>query len=301
MEELLRDARLILMEAAVVERLRRSPGVALHPSLVNAPLIYEQAGREALAAIYAEYLSIAAAADLPILLCTPTWRAGESRVAEAKADPKINRDAADFLRHLRDCAAPRAAVRIGGLIGCANDCYAPGEGLPAAEAESRHAWQVDQLALGGVDFLLAATLPAVAEAIGIARAMERTGLPYLISFVIDRNGRVLDGTPLRAAVERIDASPGRRPLGFMVNCAYPTFLRAAEQPAALFERLIGFQANASALDHCELDNADRLQAEPIPEWGELMLALNESRGMKILGGCCGTTAEHLRYLAEARR
>ena len=73
MKELLKTNRLILMECAVVERLRRAGVVPLHPSLVNAPLIYDEAGRTALREIYQEYIDIARTADVPLLLCTPTW------------------------------------------------------------------------------------------------------------------------------------------------------------------------------------------------------------------------------------
>ncbi len=83
----------------------------------------------------------------------------------------------------------------------------------------------------------------------------------------------------------------------MVNCAYPTFLCAAKQPAKLFNRLIGYQANASSLDHCDLDGTDQLKTENVSDWGEVMLELNRSYGVKILGGCCGTGVEHLRYIA----
>jgi methionine synthase I (cobalamin-dependent) len=84
----------------------------------------------------------------------------------------------------------------------------------------------------------------------------------------------------------------------MVNCAYPTFLCPEKQPASLFDRLIGFQANASSLDHCDLDGSDRLEQEDVSDWGDAMLALNESYGVKILGGCCGTTGIHLRYIVD---
>jgi homocysteine S-methyltransferase len=63
-----------------------------------------------------------------------------------------------------------------------------------------------------VDFLYAPTFPAVEEALGAAIAMGETGLPYVISFVLERDGRVLDGTPLHTAIERIDATAAPAPL-----------------------------------------------------------------------------------------
>lgn len=301
MKQLLQDRRLVLMEAAINERLRRSADVQLHTQLVNAPLVYDPAGRDALARIYGEYMDIAASAELPLLLCTPTWRANRIRVSDSDVSPTVNVDAAVFMRDLRDArSATRTDVMIGGLLACKNDCYRPDQGLTADEAERFHTWQIEQLAQGGVDFLLAETLPNVQEALGIARAMGTSGLPYIISFVIGRAGQVLDGTGLQAAVDFIDAETESRPLGYMVNCAYPSFVCAARQPAQLFHRLIGYQANASSLDHCDLDGAADLAADSLSDWGDLMLELNRTYGVKILGGCCGTSGGYLRYLVENR-
>jgi homocysteine S-methyltransferase len=84
----------------------------------------------------------------------------------------------------------------------------------------------------------------------------------------------------------------------MINCAYPSFLNAHEQPKSILSRLIGYQANASSLDHLQLDGAGALQKDDISDWGNLMIALNRSFGIKILGGCCGTNHEHLQYIAQ---
>lgn len=287
------------MEAAIVEQLRRSGTVRLHETLVNAPLIYNPAAREIMSGIYLEYMRLAQSAHLPILVCTPTWRANQARVYESGVNNAVNLDAVSYMRELRDSEGyGDAFVKIGGMIGCRNDCYEPDEGLSASEAEQFHAWQIQQLTSGGVDFLIAETLPNVQEALGIARAMEVTGVPYIISFVISRDGHVLDGSSLKAAIDLIDSGTSRPPLGYMVNCAHPSFLCPEQQPGDIFNRLIGYQANASSLDHCELEQAEQLQADDVVEWGQLMLTLNKSYGVKILGGCCGTGVEHLQYLIK---
>jgi S-methylmethionine-dependent homocysteine/selenocysteine methylase len=302
MQQLLNNNELILMEAAIVERLRRSTAVELHPVLVNAPLIYRQAGRKAMRDIYQGYIDIARTAKMPFLMCTPTWRTNRQRVTDTGIDETINIDAVHFLRELR-ASQPEGPenIRIGGLIGCKNDCYQPQQTLTAEQAEHFHAWQIGQLKDGGVDFIIAETLPAVEEAIGIARAIETSDLPYFISFVISRDGRVLDGASLDTAIKLVDGNTRRPPLGYMVNCAYPSFLCAKDQPPVLFARLTGYLANASSLDHCDLDGAAELQSESISDWGDGMLELHRTYGIKILGGCCGTTEKHLRYIAGGKQ
>jgi len=141
-------------------------------------------------------------------------------------------------------------------------------------------------------------LPNVEEALGIAKAMALTEVPYIISFVIDKNGLILDGTSLVDAIKYIDSNTNNNPFGYMVNCAFPSFLNADHQPKELFSRLIGYQANASSLDHCDLECAEQLKMNDISEWGDLMLELNSKYGVEILGGCCGTNEKHLKYLAK---
>jgi homocysteine S-methyltransferase len=299
MKELIKNNPLILMEGAVVEQLRRSEKVQLHPILINAPLIYENKGKKELEKIYQGYIDIALKAKIPFIMVTPTWRTSKDRILEAEASLTINKDVVEFMQDIRNRQQQgREWIKIGGMIGCKNDCYQPDEGLSAEASEAFHAWQIDQLKQAGVDFLIAETLPNIEEAKGIARAMEKAALPYIISFVISRTGQVLDGTDLDTAVSDIDSYTAQKPLGYMVNCAYPTFLCAADQPESLFNRLIGYLANASSLDHCDLDGSDQLHTEDISDWGQEMLKLNKTHGVKILGGCCGTGNAHLKYLVK---
>ncbi|MDK9557841.1 homocysteine S-methyltransferase family protein [Marinobacter sp. M216] len=298
MKELLENHHFILAEAAVVERLRRSKRIELDRSLVHTPLIYSHEGRAELRSLYREYLGIADANNLPIFLFTPTWRANKERVQTSNQRHTINVDAAHFLKELVVDESKKVPVKIGGVIGCKNDCYLPEEGLSLNEASEFHKWQIDQLASAGVDFLIAVTLPSVEEAAGISLAMEATGLPYIISFVIGSDGNILDGTEVQKAIEYVDSKTTNNPLGYFINCSYPSFLNPTTLSEQAFERLIGIQANASSLSHDELEASKELKSESVEEWGSLMVQLNRVFGLKILGGCCGTDGKHLEYLTE---
>ena len=196
--------------------------------------------------------------------------------------------------------SPIPKCLIGGLIGPKNDCYTPEQALSSDAAYAFHQWQIEQLAQAGVDFIVAQTIPAVSEGLGMARALSQSGVPAIISFVIDRNARVLDNTPLMDAIKTLDDNLTAAPLGYMVNCVYPTFICAERQPADLFERLIGIQANSSSLDHAHLEGASVLHQDDLQHWGENMLRLNTEYGIKILGGCCGTDDTYLQYLVDNR-
>lgn len=291
----------ILAECAVAERLRRLPEVELHPTLFHTPFIYgPEHAREAMASISLEYIGIARAAGLPLLLTAPTWRLDASRVAAAGVPASINSDAVAYMTGLRDRAADPDGppVTVGALTGPQNDCYRPDLAPSAAEAQDFHSPQIQELASTAAEFLLAQTMPSVEEALGVARAMAGTGKPYLLSFCAGVDGHVLDGTPLPEAMARIDADLGdtRRPTGFFVNCTHPRFLLDAYAPGDL-ARLIGIQANASSRDVTRLDGATATVADPVESWAADMHALHEIHEVRILGGCCGTTSAHLAHLA----
>lgn len=295
----LQATSLMLAEGAITERLRRRNDIRLHPTLFNTPLIYEPYGRHCLREIYGQYREIAREAALPVLLSAPTWRVDRERTAAAGFDLSLNRDAVRFMLELRESwQDARSPVCIGGLVGPKNDCYTPGEALSAGEAEEYHGWQIRELVKAGVEVVIGQTFPALSEALGVAKACGAAGVACLVSFVINRRGELLDGTPLAAAVAAVDEGAPVRPAGYMVNCVYPTFLRAELQPAELFTRLVGIQANSSSLDHEQLEGSVLLQQDDLREWGELMFSLHRDYGVRILGGCCGTDDRYLRYLAR---
>ena len=299
MKVLLAEHDLILMEGAVNERLRRSDNIQLHPTLVSAPLIYSKEGSIALHTIYNSYIEVAKAADIPFLMCDPTWRANYLNVSNSGFSKNINIDAVQFMNEIRKShGAFSQKIKIGGMIGTKNDCYIPEEGLSVNDSELFHAWQIEQLAEGGADFLIAETIPNINEALGMAKSFEKTGLPYIIGFVISRDGIILDGTTLIDAINFIDDSVTHPPLGYFVICSHPSFLCAENQPRNLYSRLIGYLGNASSLDHCELEGSSTLKTDDVIEWGKIMLNLNRTYGVKILGGCCGTGVAHLKYIVE---
>lgn len=297
------DSDFILTEAAVIEAIRRGVEFELHPELANALLFYDQRGRNVISGLLNRFIAVAKSIDVPIMVTTPTWRANPERLEWAGEKRPVNADAVAFLREIQAQWGTWGAEKIlvGGLMSCKNDCYRPEEGLSTGEAAAFHAWQAGALSRAGVDFLIAQTLPVLTEALGLARALAATGRPYIISFVLNRQGRLLDGSDLEEAIRAIDAEVRPAPLGYMVNCVYPTFLAEAAKRKNLSGRLLGIQANASALDHHELEEAATIQAEPVADWGREMLALREAMGLKILGGCCGTTVEHLEFLARTIR
>lgn len=303
--ELLEKSRFILGEGAVIERLRRNTDFELDPHIVNSAFIYDDAKRAALEAICRQYLDIGFQCGLPLLLSTPTWRASRDRIAAAGYEGlDVNGDNFRFLDALRNSYGEYAGkVAICGLMSCRGNAYDPVDALAPAEARDFHAWQATRLAEAGVDFLLAATLPALSEATGLASAMAATGKPYIVSFVARPEGTLLDGTPLKDAIAAIDAAADPRPLAYLVNCTHASIFGTAlrhelNSSPLVRERVVGLLANTAALSSEELDNSDGLVEEEPEAFARSLAGLHGDLGMKILGGCCGTDDRHIRCLAK---
>ena len=296
---------IIVGEGAVIERLRRDTEWELDPHVVNAAFIYEEEKRAALETIYRQYLEVGFSTGLPLLLSTPTWRASRERIKTAGyEDMAVNEDNYRFLDGLRRAYGAYAdKVAICGLMSCRGDAYNPSERLSEDDARAFHAWQAQELAATGVDFLLASTLPALSEATGIASAQAATGKPYIISFVFRKDGTLLDGTPLKDAVSTIDAKVNPKPLAYMCNCTHASIFRSAMMhethvSALVGKRVVGLLANTAALEPEELDSSKELVSEAPELFGRDVASLHREFGMKILGGCCGTDQRHIQTLAE---
>lgn len=296
------DSPMMFTEGAVIERLRRETAFQLDPHIAHAAFIYSPDRRVALKAIYREYIDAVRPSGLPLILFTPTWRASSDRLMLAAMSKRdVNGDNVAFMKDIiREAGRYSERILLGGLIGCRGDAYKPADALPAAESAIYHSSQINALASSGVDFLCAATLPAITEATGVARVMAQTTLPYILSFVLRRNGTLLDGTSLAAAIDGIDSTVSRKPAGYWVNCTHPTVLQEVMQNSSglIRSRVIGIQANTSSKSPEELDGSAYLDTEDPEIFASLMLGLYRSFGVRILGGCCGTDAWHIRALVH---
>ena len=205
--ERLLSADLVLGEGSLYERLRREPAVRFDPDLAHATLVYDDDARAVLERTHREYLDIGQAHGVPMLTASDTWRANRERHHRSPFRGRpVNQDNVRFLQGLRASYGRDAApIAIGGSIGPRGDGYRPEEALDRAAAAAFHTPQVAALAEARPDYLIGNTLPAVSETHGIADAFAATGLPYILSFVVRADGTVLDGTPLRAAIDTIDA------------------------------------------------------------------------------------------------
>ena len=280
----------VLMEGALGERLKREYGLTINGSVAMADLIYSQ--------------QIAEKYNLPFLATTPTRRANKQQVIQAGYDEAIIEDNVRFLRKIKETS--NIEMYIGGLMGCKGDAYTGAGALNIEEARDFHHWQAQLFKLAKADFLYAGIMPVLAEATGMARAMSDTGIPYIISFTIQKDGKLIDGHTIDYAIRFIDDNVSRKPVCYMTNCVHPCIVYEAlahnfNQTEAVRTRFIGIQANTSALSYSELDGSADLQSSSPADLAEGMMKLKSEYDFRIFGGCCGTDDTHMEEIAKSIR
>jgi S-methylmethionine-dependent homocysteine/selenocysteine methylase len=144
------------------------------------------------------------------------------------------------------------------------------------------------------------TVNYVDEAIGFASAAAKTGIPGVVSYTVETDGVMPDGTAIGEAIDRVDQEALEPPVYYMLNCAHPTHIIGALSDAADWRsRLRGFRANASRKSHAELDASDTLDAGDPKEFGDLFSSVRVAApSITILGGCCGTDVRHIESIAS---
>ncbi|HET7452543.1 MAG TPA: methionine synthase, partial [Thermoanaerobaculia bacterium] len=262
------------------------------------------------AGIHRRYLE--AGADI---IETNTFNANAVSMADYRLEPHVaemNREAARIAAEVaRDFEAshPGRPAFVAGAIGPTNRTLSlatdverpafrpvPWDAFVAAYAE-----QAEALLDGGVDVLLVETifdtLVAKAALFAIAGVFERRGsrVPVMISGTItDRSGRTLSGQLVEAFWNSVAHAD---PVSVGLNCAL-----GAREMEPYVEELAGLvPVSVSAYPNAGLPNAFG-GFDETPEKMAADLGRFAGRGwINVAGGCCGTTPEHIRAIADAVR
>ena len=270
------------------------------PEFASFPLIDTVEGRALLRGYFTGYAGIARRAGVGLTLETPTWRAnpdwGARMGYDAAGLDRANRACVALLQQVRGEQADLPDVRITGVVGPRGDGYVAGEVPDAGDAAAYHRPQVAALAEAGVDVVASFTFTTVEESLGVVRAARQVGVPVLVGFTVETDGRLPDGTPLGEAVRRTDAADA--PDGYLLNCAHPTHVTPAlDAGGDWLARVVQLNPNASTQTHVELDEAEALDAGDLDllvrSCAELVPALP---ALRVLGGCCGTDTSHVAAL-----
>ena len=132
---------------------------------------------------------------------------------------------------------------MNGVIGPRGDAYAPEVEVAADEAERYHAKQLGWLAQTDIDMVTGLMFTQSDEAIGVVRAARKAGLPVVVSFTVETDGKLPTGQPLNEAIDAVDKATDSGAAYFMVNCAHPDHFSHVLEDADWAHRIRGIRCD----------------------------------------------------------
>jgi S-methylmethionine-dependent homocysteine/selenocysteine methylase len=279
--------QLLLLDGATGTELNRR-GVDTGLPLWSANALTRDIGLSTLRQIHLDYLN--AGADI---LTANTFRTHRRALAGTAFDARelTRRAVATAREAVAEFGQP---ARVAGSVAPLEDCYRP-DLVPSDDVcRAEHSERIQHLVEAGVDLLLIETMSSIREAVIAAQLATLTGRPVWVSFVCDREGRILSGESVAVAAELL------MPLGVTalgVNCG-PAHTLA--RPLAELRAVCGPDFPLMAYGNIGYpdekhgwNNTDAIDPESYLQYAQQWPA-------QIVGGCCGTTPEHIRKL-RARR
>ena len=269
-------------------------------------LLNSAEGQQAFQKYFHNYCNLATKYNVGFILEAVTWRASldwAEKLGYSKdgLDEMLHK-AVEFLEPFRDeYENENSKMVISGCIGPRGDGYVPGELMSAAEAEDYHSMQIETLSKTKVDMVTVLTLNYVEEAVGAARAAKAHGVPAVISFTVETDGKLPTGQSLKNAIEQVEAETSQSPAYYKINCAHPTHFEdiiSTKEP--WLKKIRSLRANASKCTHAELDEAEELdEGDPEELGAQYRTLMKKLPNLNVLGGCCGTDHRHIEAICKA--
>lgn len=234
------------------------------------------------------------------IILTNTFGANRFRFALHKLQGRVrelNVAAAELARDVADKSG--RAVIVAGDMGPTGDVLEPLGPRTFGEAEEAFHEQAEALRDGGADVAWIETMFADDELDAAVRGAMRAGLPFVATMTFDTGGRTMMGVRPADAMRRSKTLPGK-PLAFGANCGIG--------PAQLLDSVLGLVQGAEAEDiivaksNCGLPvmgDDMKVRYNGTPEIMSAYARLARDAGARIIGGCCGTTHEHVRAMVES--
>jgi 5-methyltetrahydrofolate--homocysteine methyltransferase len=210
----------------------------------------------------------------------------ETRVYE------LNKAAAMLARGIADNAGRR--VIVAGSIGPTGELFAPLGALDRDSAIAAFTEQAEALADGGADVLWIETMSALEEVEAATAAAKTTGLPVMATMTFDTAGRSMMGI-LPADYAQFAVEHGLH--GYGANCGIG--------PAELMDAVLGIKKDNApfliAKGNCGIPSYQdgAIHYHGTPELMAEYAVLARDAGVKIIGGCCGTSPEHVAAMYKA--
>ncbi len=232
------------------------------------------------------------------LFLTNTFGGNASRLKLHGAERRVlelNQIAAEIGREVADKAGRK--VVVAGSIGPTGEIMEPMGALTYARAVEMFHEQAEGLKAGGADVLWVETISAAEEYKAAGEAASLAGMPWCGTMSFDTAGRTMMGITSADMVTMVEKLK-HPPLAFGANCGVGA--------SDLLRTVLGFVAQGSERPIIAKGNAGipkyvdgHIHYDGTPELMADYAVLARDCGARIIGGCCGTTAEHLRRMREA--
>ena len=208
---------------------------------------------------------------------------------------ELNRIGASIGRDVADAAG--RPVIVAGSVGPTGEIMSPMGTLTHEIAVEMFHEQAEGLKAGGVDVLWVETISAPEEFAAAAEAFALAGMDWCGTMSFDTAGRTMMGTTSAAMAAMVDAL-ANPPLAFGANCGVGA--------SDLLRTILGFSATGTQTPIVAKGNAGipkyhdgHIHYDGTPELMAHYATLARDCGATIIGGCCGTTPEHLRAMRAA--
>src|ERR1700726_621811 len=290
------------MAADLLTRIKQSPvlcdgamGTLLYARGVFINRCYDELNLsqpDLIRAIHHEYLQAGAE-----VIETNTFGANAFRLARHSIADKvreINRAGARLARE----AAKSFDVWVAGSVGPLGTRIEPLGKTSFEEARQAFREQIAALAEGGVDLLLMETFGYLEELHQAVLAAKDVGakLPLVVQVTIDEDGNCLDGSDPETFTPRLEEW-GADVIGCNCSVGPVAMLDAIERVRAATSLPLAAQPNAGIPRSVEGRNIYLCSPEYMASYARKFVAA----GARIVGGCCGTTPEHIRVMKAALR
>ncbi len=266
---------MIVLDGATGTELGRR-GVDTRTALFSAAALLDERGMQTLREVHRDYVKAGA----------QVVTANTFRTNPRKAGPRWRELTEMAVRLARESGAQAVA----GSMAPVADCYLPE--LRPKDALPEHRQMARALAEAGCDLLLVETVAAADEGLAAVEAAAGTGLPVWVAAMAMPDGAMKSGDDLRAFFRAARSSGAVAALLNCIPCEGVDLALDAARDSGL-----PFGAYAHMGD---VDPAAGWPKTPLlaPDEYAVRAARWLARGATILGGCCGTTADHIAALAR---
>src|SRR5262245_49666743 len=194
-------------------------------------------------------------------------------------------------------AAAAGAIYVAGAIGPLGIRIEPWGKTSIDEARTIFREQAEALLEGGVDIFLLETFSDLNEVQAAMRGVrDVSDKPLIAQMTIVDDGNSLEGTPPEIFAKRLD-DWGADVVGLNCSVGPQTMLDAIERIASVTSKKLSVQPNAGRPQNIEGRNLYLCSPEYMASYARKFVQY----GVRIVGGCCGTTPQHIKAMRGAVR